>query len=84
MRVFIVGATGGVGQRVAQCLRTSGYLVTAIVQRPEQAESLTRQGITSVFADVAVDSVETLADGMQGSYVVLFTAGAVGGMAQRP
>ena len=78
MRVFIVGATGGVGHRVAQRLRASGHAVTAIVRRAEQADSLVRQGITAIIADVAADSVETLADGMQGSDVVLFTAGAGG------
>lgn len=78
MRVFIVGATGGVGYRIAQRLRASGLAVTAIVRRPEQAESLARQGITPIVADVVVDSIETLADGMQGSDVVLFTAGAGG------
>jgi hypothetical protein len=40
--------------------------------------SLVRQGITPIIADVAADSVETLADGMQGSDVVLFTARAGG------
>jgi uncharacterized protein YbjT (DUF2867 family) len=78
MRVFIVGATGGVGHRVAQGLRATGHPVTAIVRRAEQAESLAGQGITPIIADVVADSVETLADGMQGSDVVLFTAGAGG------
>ena len=49
MRVFIVGATGGVGHRVAQRLRASGHAVTAIVRRAEQAESLGRQGITPII-----------------------------------
>jgi uncharacterized protein YbjT (DUF2867 family) len=78
MRVFIVGATGGVGHRVAQSLRATGHPVTAIVRRAEQAESLAGQGITPIIADVVADSVETLADGMRGSDVVLFTAGAGG------
>jgi NAD(P)-dependent dehydrogenase (short-subunit alcohol dehydrogenase family) len=78
MKVFIVGATGGVGHRVAERLRASGHPVTAIVRCPEQAEGLARQGITPIIADVVVDSVETLADGIRGSDVVLFTAGAGG------
>jgi uncharacterized protein YbjT (DUF2867 family) len=74
MRVFIVGVTGGVAQR----LRASGHPVTGIVRRPEQAEGLTSQGITAKIADIVVDSVETLADGIRGSDLVLFTAGAGG------
>jgi uncharacterized protein YbjT (DUF2867 family) len=78
MRVFIVGVTGGVGQRVAQRLHASGHAVTAIARRTEQAENLIRQGITPIVADVTVDSVEALANAMRGSDAVLFTAGAGG------
>jgi uncharacterized protein YbjT (DUF2867 family) len=78
MNVFIVGVTGGVGHRVAERLRTSGHSVTGIVRRPDQARDLERQGITAKIADLVSDSVETLASSMQGSDVVLFTAGAGG------
>jgi uncharacterized protein YbjT (DUF2867 family) len=78
MRVFIVGITGGVGRRVAEHLRANGHQVTGIVRRSEQAQDLEGQGITPIIADVVADSVETLADGMQGSDVVLSTAGAGG------
>lgn len=57
MIVFIVGATGGVGHRVAQRLRASGHAVTAIARRAEQAERLVRQGITPIIADIAVRTV---------------------------
>lgn len=78
MRVFIVGATGGVGHRVAQRLRASGHAVTAVVRRAEQAESCIQQGFTPIIADIAAVSVEALAEAMQGSDAVLFTAGAGG------
>ena len=46
MRVFIVGATGGVGNRTAGALVGRGHEVIAMVRRPEQSGELEKQGIT--------------------------------------
>jgi len=78
MNISIVGATGGVGSRVAQRLRARGHSVTGIVRRPDQAQELARQGATAKIADVAVDPVETMAESIKGSDIILFTAGAGG------
>jgi nucleoside-diphosphate-sugar epimerase len=78
MNISIVGVTGGVGSRVAQRLRARGHSVTGIVRRPDQAQELARQGATAKIADVAVDPVETMAETIKGSDIILFTAGAGG------
>ena len=68
MRVFIVGATGGVGHRVAQRLRASGHAITAVVRRQSRPRAAYNRG--------SLRSVEALAEAMQGGDAVLFTAGA--------
>jgi uncharacterized protein YbjT (DUF2867 family) len=78
MRVVIVGATGGVGRRVAKQLLADGHQVTAIVRNAGRVAGLEGLGAAVRIADVVKDSVETLADAMQGSDAVLFTAGAGG------
>ncbi|WP_423785689.1 NAD-dependent epimerase/dehydratase family protein [Halopseudomonas pelagia] len=44
MRVFIVGATGGVGHRVAQRLRASGHAITAVVRRQSRPRAAYNRG----------------------------------------
>lgn len=78
MKVFIIGATGGVGRRVAERLIAQGHQAKALVRRPEQAGALSRQGIDVVLGDIVRDSLDTLADAIKGSDIVLFTAGAGG------
>jgi uncharacterized protein YbjT (DUF2867 family) len=78
MRVFIVGVTGGVGHRVAEQLLAGGHQVTAIVRNGGRIAGLESLGAAVRITDVVKDSVETLADAMQGSDAILFTAGAGG------
>ena len=78
MKVFIVGATGGVGRRVAKHLLSKGHQVTATVRRSEQAKELTSAGIRTKTLGVAKDSIASFADVIRGSDLVLFTAGAGG------
>ncbi len=78
MNISIVGVTGGVGRRVAHRLLARGHSVTGIVRRPDQAQKIARQGVTATIADIALDPVETIAESIKGSDIVLFTAGAGG------
>lgn len=78
MKVIIIGATGGIGFRVATRLTSKGHQVTGMVRRPEQASKLEREGIAAVVGDVATDTVAKLADLIESHHVVLFTAGAGG------
>jgi NAD(P)-dependent dehydrogenase (short-subunit alcohol dehydrogenase family) len=57
MKVIIIGATGGIGFRVATRLTSTGHQVTGMVRRPEQASKLEREGIAAVVGDVATDTV---------------------------
>lgn len=78
MKVVILGATGGVGSRVAMHLKAKGHQMTGIVRRSEQACKLEQEGIAAVIGDVAEDSVDTLAHLIKGHDILLFTAGAGG------
>jgi nucleoside-diphosphate-sugar epimerase len=78
MKVFIVGATDGVGRRAAEHLLAKGHQVTATVRRAEQAIELASAGIRTKTLDVAKDSIASFADAISESDVVLFTAGAGG------
>lgn len=60
MKVLIIGASGGVGHRVASRLVAAGHRATALVRRREQAETFSAQGIDAVVGDVARDTVEAL------------------------
>lgn len=76
--LFIIGATGGIGSRLAPMLINSGHKVTGLHRKPEQAESLKSQGITPIQGDIIDISVDQLADAMQGCDTVVFSAGAAG------
>lgn len=78
MKVLIIGATGGVGRRVAERLIADGHKVTGLVRREEQAAALGRLGIDAAIGDVARDPPEKLAEAIRGNDIVLFTAGAGG------
>ncbi|MGO4737059.1 NAD(P)H-binding protein [Bosea sp. 2KB_26] len=79
MKAFIIGATGGIGRRVAERLATRGHQAKRLVRRRVQVEALSGLGIDAVLGDLVRVSVATLADVIRGSDVVLFTAGAGGG-----
>lgn len=78
MKVLIIGASGGVGRRVASRLVAAGHRATALIRRSEQAEAFSAQGVEAVVGDVVRDTVETLADIVRAHDVVVFTAGAGG------
>lgn len=41
MKVFIIGASGGVGFRAAQALKERGHAIGGLYRRPQRAERLT-------------------------------------------
>lgn len=53
MNVFLTGATGYVGSRVAKRLLSRDDSVTALVRSPEAKRTLTQQGIDAVIGDLA-------------------------------
>ena len=78
MQVFIIGATGGVGRRMRRRLVNAGHQVAGTHRRDSQKEQLETDGVTPVNIDLMNTSSERLAAAMQGSDVVVFSAGAGG------
>jgi uncharacterized protein YbjT (DUF2867 family) len=78
MKVFQIGAAGGVGRRLAALLTDRGDEVTGMHRRPEQAEVIRDAGASPVTGDLVEDDVEQLAELMRGHDAVVFSAGAHG------
>lgn len=78
MKVFIMGAGGGVGRPLARALTARGDEVSGMHRRVEQADAVAASGATSVIGDLIADSVEQLRDRMAGHDAVAFSAGAHG------
>ncbi len=83
MRVFLVGAAGGVGARLARLLTERGDEVTGMHRDPAQAGTVAASGADAVTGDLIADSVADLTAKVAGHDVVVFSAGAHGtGMEQ--
>jgi uncharacterized protein YbjT (DUF2867 family) len=75
-RVFIIGATGGVGSRLAAQLVEREDQPIGLHRRPEQARLLKARGIEAVAGDLTSIGIDQLAALMEGTAAVVFTAGA--------
>lgn len=78
MKVFQIGAAGGVGRRLAQLLVERGDQVTGMFRNPAQRGTVAATGATPVVGDLVGESVEALADRIKGHDAVVFSAGAHG------
>lgn len=78
MKVFQIGAAGGIGRRLANALVARGDEVTGMHRRPEQAAAIIATGATAVAGDLVEDGVEALAGLVRGHDAVVFSAGAHG------
>lgn len=78
MKVFQIGAAGGVGRRLTQLLTARGDFVTGMHRGPAQGETVRAAGGTPAVGDLIADSVEDLAGKMRGHDAVVFSAGAHG------
>lgn len=76
--VFLVGATGGVGQHLLPLLRDQDHPVTGLHRAPSQAAAIEAAGAAAVHGDLVDDAAPTLAAAMAGHATVVFTAGAGG------
>jgi uncharacterized protein YbjT (DUF2867 family) len=77
-QIFIVGAAGKVGRRLIKLLSETGHRVVALHRKAEEANELEAIGATSVQGNLLELDAPQLALSMQGSDVVVFTAGAGG------
>lgn len=78
MKVFQIGAAGGVGHRLSALLSQRGDEVTGMHRNPDQAEIIRGAGGAPVIGDLIDDSVAGLASLMVGHDAVVFSAGAHG------
>ncbi|NNH70496.1 NAD(P)H-binding protein [Nocardia uniformis] len=78
MKVFQIGAAGGVGQPLGRLLSDRGDEVTGMYRKPDQADAVRASGATPVAGDLIHDSVEELATKLAGHDAVVFSAGAHG------
>jgi nucleoside-diphosphate-sugar epimerase len=78
MRVFLIGAAGGVGRRLTPLLAARGDEVTGMHRIPDQAATVRDTGATPVLGDLIDDPVAELAKRLHGHDAVVFSAGAHG------
>ncbi|QIY69162.1 NAD(P)H-binding protein [Streptomyces sp. RLB1-33] len=78
MKVFQIGAAGGVGNRLARLLVARGDAVTGMHRNPAQTETVRASGATPLTGDLVDDSVDELAAKIGGHDAVVFSAGAHG------
>lgn len=78
LKVFQIGAAGGVGIKLAASLVAAGDQVTGMHRKAEQGELIRAAGATAVTGDLISDSVDQLAAAFAGHDVVVFSAGAHG------
>lgn len=78
MKVFQIGAAGGVGIRLAKLLAARGDHIIGMHRRPEQAGDIAAASATPLLGDLIEDEVSVLASLMKGCDAVVFSAGAHG------
>lgn len=78
MKIFRIGAAGGIGLPLARLLSAGGDKVIGMHRAPEQAERLAMAGATPLRGDLIEDDVALLAALMKGCDAVVFSAGAHG------
>ncbi|MFC7429573.1 NAD(P)H-binding protein [Nocardia tengchongensis] len=78
MKVFQIGAAGGIGRRLSALLTARGDEVTGMHRGPDQARIIAATGATPVSGDLITDSVDDLAAKFHGHDAVVFSAGAHG------
>ncbi|MDO4259068.1 MAG: NAD(P)H-binding protein [Actinomycetaceae bacterium] len=78
MRVFQIGAAGGVGVPLTRLLTARGDISTGLHRQPEQAARISDAGGQPLLGDLIADSVEELAKKMAGHDAIVFSAGAHG------
>ena len=78
MKIFQIGAAGGVGRRLARVLTERGDEVTGMHRDPTQAEVVRAAGATPLAGDLIEDSIDDLAGKIRDHDAVVFSAGAHG------
>jgi len=77
-KIFIIGATGGVGSKLGPMLINAGHQVSGLHRKPEQAKDLIKAGIKPYCGDIMDMSSEDFVTFTQNCDVIVFSAGAAG------
>lgn len=78
MKIFLIGATGGVGHRLLPLLHAKGHQIVALHRKPEQATAIADAGGMPVLGDIIDMTVDDLVIAAKGCDVIVFSAGAAG------
>jgi uncharacterized protein YbjT (DUF2867 family) len=78
MKIVVIGATGGVGQRLVPLLVEAGHEVHGLHRKPEQARGLQRAGATPRAGDLMEMAPGDFSALVAGADAVVFSAGAGG------
>ena len=77
-RIFLVGATGGVGSRLIPKLIAAGHKVTGLHRKDEQAKTLADKGADPLFGDLMDMTEDDFVKQTAGHDIIVFSAGAAG------
>lgn len=82
-RIVIVGGHGKIALLLAPLLAEQGHEVTSLIRNPDQAADIEAAGATPAVADVEKLDTDGIAEVLRGHDVVVWSAGAGGGSAER-
>lgn len=77
-KIFLIGATGGIGHRLLPLLQSNGHQIVALHRKPEQAKDITAAGGSPVLGDLIEMTVNDLVTAAEGCSIFVFSAGAAG------
>lgn len=81
--ITIIGGHGKVARRTAPLLVEAGHTVKSVIRNPDHAEDITEIGAIPVVADIQNLDAQHTEELIEGSDVVIWTAGAGGGDPER-
>ena len=82
-QIAIIGGHGKIALKLAKILSDRGDKVTSIIRDPAQSDDVAATGAEPVVADVESLDTASMASVLAGSDVVVWSAGAGGGSAER-
>lgn len=81
--VTIIGGHGKVALRTTPLLRDAGYMVRSVIRAEAQSANVSAAGAIPVIADVEQLDTDAISDLLDGTDVVIWSAGAGGGGDER-
>ncbi len=82
-KIFIIGATGGVGSKLGPMLINAGHEVKTLHRKPEQAIALAEAGMIPCLGDIMDMNADDFVNVTINSDVIVFSAGAAGSGLER-